>query len=54
MQKKQDHKYHTLISWLKSIIRIIGYIILLFDLTLGVFILIFAEIIGIVEEKDEV
>ena len=44
---------HTKISYLKSVLRIAGYILLLGDgrsVLYGVFLLVGAEILGIVEE----
>jgi hypothetical protein len=41
---------HTYLSYVKSAVRIIGYITLCYDITAGATILIFAELIGIAEE----
>jgi hypothetical protein len=41
---------HQMISFLKSGVRITGYVALLYSLSLGVFILIISEAIGILEE----
>jgi len=43
-------KKHQEISFIKSAIRIIGYFTLLFNIPLGVVILITSEVIGIYEE----
>lgn len=48
--KQPDPKLHQSISFLKSGIRILGYITLPFNLALGAIILILSELIGIVEE----
>jgi len=48
--KQPDPKLHQHISFFKSGVRILGYIILPFNLALGAFILILSELIGIVEE----
>jgi hypothetical protein len=45
-----DPKKHQLISFLKSAVRITGYVALPFGIGLGVTILVISEIIGIVEE----
>jgi hypothetical protein len=41
---------HQIISFLKSGVRITGYVALLYSLSLGIFILIISEAIGILEE----
>jgi hypothetical protein len=43
-------KNHQSISFLKSAVRITGYVALPFGIGLGVFILIISELIGIIEE----
>ena len=50
VQKLPDARNHQMISFIKSGIRILGYILLPFDLTIAMGVLIFSEIIGIVEE----
>jgi hypothetical protein len=45
-----DPKNHQLFSFLKSSVRITGYIALPFGIGLGVFILVLSELIGIIEE----
>ena len=49
-QELPDARKHQLVSFLKSGIRLLGYIFLPFDLTIAMGILIFSEIVGIVEE----
>ena len=49
-QKIPDPKLHQHISFLKSGIRILGYIFLPFSLEIATIILILSEIIGIKEE----
>ena len=49
-QQLPDAKWHQLVSFIKSGIRILGYICIPFDLTVAMGILIFSEIVGIVEE----
>jgi len=45
-----DPKKHQLISFLKSAVRITGYVALTFGIGLGVTILVISELIGIIEE----
>ena len=45
-----DAKKHQIISFIKSIIRILGYGFIPFNLVTATIILILSEIIGIVEE----
>jgi len=53
-QKELNHmpnqKWHKIMSFIKSSIRITGYILIPFDLTSAAFVLIFSEIVGILEE----
>ena len=53
-QKELKHmpnqKWHKIMSFIKSSIRITGYILIPFDLTSAAFVLIFSEIVGILEE----
>ena len=45
-----DAKKHQLVSFIKSGIRIIGYLILPFDIVIATATLVLSEIIGITEE----
>ena len=45
-----DPKQHQLVSFLKSAVRITGYLALPFGIGLGVIILVISELIGIIEE----
>lgn len=45
-----NQKWHRIISFVKSGVRLIGYAFIPFDLVVATFILIISEIIGIVEE----
>ena len=45
-----DPKWHKIISFIKSGVRILGYAIIPFDLVIATGVLIFSEVIGIVEE----
>ena len=48
--KQPDARNHQLVSFLKSGIRLLGYVFLPFDLTIAMGVLFFSEIVGIVEE----
>lgn len=50
LDKMPNQKWHQIISFIKSGIRIIGYILIPFDLVIAASVLVFSEIIGIVEE----
>ena len=45
-----NQKWHQIISFIKSGIRIVGYVLLPIDLVVATAILIFSEAIGIAEE----
>ena len=53
-EEEQTHmpnqKWHKIMSFIKSSIRITGYILIPFDLVTAAFVLIFSEIVGILEE----
>jgi len=49
-KKHPDPKLHQLVSFLKSAVRISGYVALFWSIGLGATILILSEIIGIIEE----
>ena len=48
--KQPDAKKHQAVSFIKSAIRILGYIVIPFDLPIAALILVFSEIVGIFEE----
>ena len=48
--KYPDAKKHQIVSFLKSAVRISGYVALPFGIGLGVTILVISELIGIIEE----
>ena len=50
LEKLPDPKKHQIISFVKSGVRILGYIFIPFDLGVAVTLLIVSEAIGIVEE----
>lgn len=45
-----NQKWHKIISFIKSGVRILGYALLPFNLVVATIVLIFSEVIGIVEE----
>lgn len=49
-QKYPDAKKHQIISFIKSGVRILGYVFLPIDLVTSAIILILSEVIGIYEE----
>lgn len=49
-QKHPDPKKHQLISFIKSGVRIAGYLLIPFSLVAATSVLIFSELIGIIEE----
>jgi len=54
IKQNQEHmpnqKWHRIFSFVKSAIRILGYIVIPFDLPIAALILVFSEIVGIFEE----
>lgn len=48
--KQPDARKHQLVSFLKSGVRLLGYIFLPFDIYIAMGILLVSEIIGIIEE----
>lgn len=50
LEHMPDQKLHQVISFIKSTIRIVGYSFIPFNLATATIILIFSEVIGIVEE----
>tara|TARA_B100000131_G_C17599558_1_gene402875 strand:+ start:358 stop:513 length:156 start_codon:yes stop_codon:yes gene_type:complete len=48
--KYPDAKKHQLISFIKSGIRLLGYVLIPFNIPIAVGVLIVSEIIGIIEE----
>ena len=49
LEKMPDQKWHQIISFIKSGVRIVGYGIIPFDLVAAAIVLIFREVIGIIE-----
>lgn len=50
LDKMPDQKWHQIISFIKSGIRIVGYLIIPIDLVAAAIVLIVSEGIGIIEE----
>ena len=50
LMKYPDAKKHQLISFMKSGIRIFGYILLTVDITTAIIVLVLSELLGIFEE----
>ena len=48
--KQQDPKLHQLLSFIKSAIRIVGYVLLPISIISAAIVLILSEVIGIIEE----
>jgi|TARA_R110000744_G_scaffold5065_2_gene17837 hypothetical protein len=48
--KMPNQKWHQIISFIKSGIRILGYGLLIVNVPIAVGVLIFSEVIGIIEE----
>ena len=48
--KHPDPKLHQSVSFLKSAVRISGYVALFWSISLGAIILIISELVGIIEE----
>jgi len=50
IEKMPNQKWHQIISFIKSGVRIVGYAIIPFDLVVAATVLVFSELIGIIEE----
>ena len=50
IDKMPNQKWHQIVSFIKSGVRIVGYILIPFDLVVAASVLVFSEVIGIVEE----
>ena len=50
LDKLPDPKLHQIISFIKSAIRIVGYILIPVDLISAMLVLILSEVVGIFEE----
>ena len=49
-ERMPNQKWHQTISFIKSGVRILGYGLLIINLPIAVGVLIFSEVIGIIEE----
>ena len=50
IDKMPNQKWHQIVSFNKSGVRIVGYILIPFDLVVAASVLVFSEVIGIIEE----
>jgi hypothetical protein len=50
LEKLPDPRKHQIISFIKSGIRIVGYAFIPFNLVIAAVVLIFSEVVGILEE----
>jgi hypothetical protein len=50
LEHMPDQKWHRYVSFIKSGIRILGYVFLPFNLVTATILLILSEIVGIIEE----
>ena len=50
LEKMPNQKWHQIISFVKSAVRIVGYLLLPFDLMYATIVLVISEVIGIGEE----
>ena len=50
LEKLPNPRLHQIISFIKSGIRILGYVLIPYSLPIAALVLIFSEIIGIIEE----
>ena len=50
IDKMPDQKWHQIVSFIKSGVRIIGYCLIPFSLIVATIFLVISEIIGILEE----
>ena len=50
IDKMPNQKWHQIVSFIKSGVRIVGYILIPYDLVIAASVLVFSEVIGIIEE----
>jgi len=50
IEKMPNQKWHQIISFIKSAVRIVGYLLIPFDLMYATIVLVISELIGIGEE----
>ena len=50
LEKLPDPRLHQIISFIKSGIRIVGYVMIPFNLVIAAGLLVLSEVVGIIEE----
>ena len=50
LDKMPNQKWHQIVSFIKSGVRILGYMLIPFDLIIASAVLVASEVIGIIEE----
>jgi hypothetical protein len=50
IEKMPDQKWHQIISFIKSGVRILGYALLIVDIPTAMVVLVLSEAVGIIEE----
>jgi hypothetical protein len=50
LEKMPNQKWHQIVSFIKSGVRIVAYVLLPFDLVIGAGVLVLSELVGIWEE----
>jgi|TARA_R110000803_G_scaffold153293_4_gene218156 hypothetical protein len=50
LDKMPNQKWHQIVSFIKSGVRIVGYILIPYDLVVAASVLVISEVIGILEE----
>jgi hypothetical protein len=50
IRKLPNQKWHQIVSFIKSGVRILGYVLIPYSLPIAAGVLIFSELIGIIEE----
>ena len=50
LDKMPNQKWHQIVSFIKSGIRIVGYVLIPFDLIIAASVLVLSEVVGVVEE----
>ena len=50
IRKLPNPKYHQIVSFIKSGVRILGYVLIPYSIPLSVSVLVLSEVVGIIEE----
>lgn len=50
IEKMPDQKWHQIISFIKSGVRILGYALLIVDIPTAMAVLVLSEAVGVIEE----